>query len=409
VTGTLDGLRVLDLSRVLAGPWCTQLLADLGADVIKVERPGRGDDTRQWGPHWLKNSDGTDGTESSYYLAANRNKRSVTINIGVSEGRQIVADLARDSDVLVENFKVGGLESKGLDYETLRKVNPRLVYASITGFGQDGPRSADPGYDYLAQALSGFMSVTGDPEGPPVRAGVAVSDLSTGMYTTVAVLAALVRRSVSGVGQHIDVALLDTQTAMLANQASSFLVSGVAPERSGPWHPSLAPYQTFDAADDTFIIACGNDTQFRTLCSVIGRPELADDPRFVENPGRVLHRAELAGEMTVALLTKPRAHWLKVLPEAGVPAGSVNTIAEAFDEPQLQHRGIRVDLPHPTAGTAPGVANPIKFSESPVEYRSAPPLLGQHTDEVLGEVLGLDAERIGQLRVSGAIGPPPQI
>ncbi len=403
MTGALAGLRVLDLSRVLAGPWCTQLLADLGADVIKVERPGRGDDTRQWGPHWLPNEDGSTGTESSYYLAANRNKRSVTLDLATEAGRQIVIDLARESDVLVENFKVGALAGKGLDYESLRTVNPRLIYASITGFGQDGPRASEPGYDYLAQALSGFMSVTGSPDGPPTRAGVAVSDLSTGMYATVGVLAALVRRAVSGVGQHIDVALLDAQTAMLANQATSFLVGGVSPERSGEWHPSLAPYQTFDAADGSFIIACGNDGQFRTLCEVIGRPELAEDPRFAANPGRVRHRPELVGELTAALRTQPRAHWLEMLPRAGVPAGSVNTIAEAFAEPHLQHRGVRIDLPHPTAGTAPGVANPLRFSESPVDYRSAPPLLGQHTDEVLSDVLGLDGDAIDGLRISGVI------
>lgn len=404
MTAPLAGLRVLDLSRVLAGPWCTQLLADLGADVIKIERPGKGDDTRQWGPHWLTNEDGTPGTESSYYLATNRNKRSVTVDLASDQGQAIVTDLARHSDVLVENFKVGGLVDKGLDYETLRAVNPRLIYASITGFGQDGPRASQPGYDYLAQALSGFMSVTGFADGPPTKAGVAVSDLSTGMYTTVAVLAALLRRAVSGEGQHIDVALLDSQTAMLANQATSFLVSGAAPQRSGDWHPSLAPYQTFEAADHTFIIACGNDAQFRTLCTVIGRPELVDDPRFTTNPGRIQHRPELVGELTSALRRQPRAHWLAELPKAGVPAGSVNTVAEAFDEPQLVHRGIRLDLPHPTAGTAPGVANPIRFSESPVEYRSAPPLLGQHTDEVLAEVLGLDVVRLEQLRLDGVTG-----
>jgi crotonobetainyl-CoA:carnitine CoA-transferase CaiB-like acyl-CoA transferase len=403
VTAPLAGLRVLDLSRVLAGPWCTQLLADLGADVIKIERPGKGDDTRQWGPHWLANADGTPGTESSYYLATNRNKRSVTVDLSSDQGQAIVTDLARQSDVLVENFKVGGLMTMGLDYPTLRAINPRLVYASITGFGQDGPRASQPGYDYLAQALSGFMSVTGFADGPPTKAGVAVSDLSTGMYTTVAVLAALLRRAVSGEGQHIDVALLDSQTAMLANQATSFLVGGVSPQRSGDWHPSLAPYQTFDAADATFIIACGNDSQFRTLCSVIGRPELADDERFADNPSRVKHRPELVGELTSALRMHTRAHWLTALPKAGVPAGSVNTVAEAFDEPQLQHRGVRLDLPHPTAGTAPGVANPIKFSESPVEYRSAPPLLGQHTDDVLAEVLGFDSAQLEQLRIDGVI------
>jgi len=351
----------------------------------------------------LANADGSPGSESSYYLAANRNKRSVTVDIGAAEGQEIVADLAATSDVLVENFKVGGLVSKGLDYDSLRVRNPRLVYASITGFGQSGPRASEPGYDYLAQALSGLMSVTGDPDGPPVRAGVAVSDLSTGMYCTVAVLAGLLRRAVSGEGQHIDVALLDTQTAMLANQATSFLVSGISPQRSGPWHPSLAPYQSFDAADGSFIIACGNNAQFKTLCELIGNAALADDPRFGENPARVKYRAELVGELTTLLRARPRSHWLEVLPAAGVPAGSVNTVAEAFAEPQLLHRGVRVDLAHPTAGTVPGVANPIRLSESPVQYRSAPPLLGQHTDEVLAERLELDYARLGQLRSDGVI------
>lgn len=407
MTGALEGVRVLDLSRVLAGPWCTQLLADLGADVIKVERPGVGDDTRQWGPHWLPNEDGTPGTESSYYLAANRGKRSITVDLSSAEGRQIVRDLATTSDVLVENFKVGGLAAMGLDYASLRPLNPRLVYASITGFGQDGPRASQPGYDYLAQALSGFMSVTGPADGEPgagpTRAGVAVSDLSTGMYATVAVLAALLRRGVSGEGQYIDVALLDSQTAMLANQALSFLVGGVAPKRSGVWHPSLAPYQTFDAADGTFIIAVGNNGQFATLCAAIDRPELAADERFATNPARVANRVELVDLLNDRLATKPKQHWLAELPAVGVPAAAVNDVAEVFEEPQIKHRGVRIDLPHATAGTAPGVANPIKFSESPIEYREAPPLLGQHTDEVLAELLGYDADRIAELRASGAV------
>ncbi len=405
--GALDGVRVLDLSRVLAGPWCTQLLADLGADVIKVERPGVGDDTRQWGPHWLPDADGSPGTESSYYLAANRGKRSITADLSHPEGRAIVRTLALQSDVLVENFKVGGLAAKGLADADLRPDNPGLVYVSITGFGQTGPRAGEPGYDYLAQALSGFMSVTGPADGEPgagpTRAGVAVSDLSTGMYATVAVLAALLRRSVSGVGQYIDLALLDAQTAMLANQATSFLVGGVSPTRTGVWHPSLAPYQTFDGSDGTFIVAVGNDAQFRTLCGVIGQPELAVDPRFATNPDRVRRRAELASLLQEAFSARPVSHWLEWLPAAGVPAARVNSVAEAFAEPQLQHREARIDLEHPTAGTAPGVANPIKFSESPIEYRGAPPLLGQHTDEVLTNVLGFDADRIADLREAGAI------
>ncbi len=403
MTGALDGIRVLDLSRVLAGPWCGQLLADLGAEVVKVERPGVGDDTRQWGPHWLRNADGSPGTESSYYLAANRGKQSITIDLGSSEGQNIVRGLAADSDVVLENFKVGDLARKGLGYEDLKVLNSGLIYASITGFGQTGPRAAEPGYDYLAQALSGVMSVTGSADGPPTRAGIAISDLSTGMYATVAVLAALFRRSVTGRGQYIDVALLDSQTAMLANQATSFLIGGVAPGRTGEWHPSLVPYQSFDASDGSFIIAVGNDRQFATLCQTINRPDLIDDERFVINAARVAHRELLVAELNAALVQKPKQHWLTVLPAAGVPSASVNTVADVFDEPQLQHRGGRIDLPHTTAGTAPGVANPIKMSETPIEYRNAPPLLGEHTDEVLLKRLGYDAARIEALRADGII------
>ena len=407
MTGALDGIRVLDLSRVLAGPWCTQLLADLGADVVKIERPGLGDDTRQWGPHWLENEDGSPGTESSYYLAANRGKQSITVDIGCEAGQQIVRDLAAESDVLVENFKVGGLLAKGLSYEDLKPTNPGLVYASITGFGQTGPRSSEPGYDYLAQALSGFMSVTGPADGEPgagpTRAGVAVSDLSTGMYAAVAILAALFRRELSGEGQYIDVALLDSQTAMLANQATSFLVSGVPPTRSGSWHPSLAPYQSFEASDGTFIIAVGNNGQFVDLCDVIERQDLATDERYSTNPARVANRAALVDELNAALRLETKAHWLGRLPLAGVPAAAVNSVAEVFDEPQLRHRGGRIDLPHASAGTAPGVANPIKFSKNPIAYRNAPPLLGEHTDQVLADRLGFDADRIAALRSAAVI------
>jgi crotonobetainyl-CoA:carnitine CoA-transferase CaiB-like acyl-CoA transferase len=304
---------------------------------------------------------------------------------------------------VIENFKVGDLARRGLGYEDLRAINPGLVYASITGFGQTGPRASEPGYDYLAQALSGFMSVTGSPDGEPTRAGVAVSDLSTGMYATVAILAALFRRSVTGEGQYIDVALLDSQTAMLANQATSFLVSGVAPERTGDWHPSLAPYQIFDAADGPFIIAVGNDSQFAVLCDVIGRNDLIADERFVDNRARVANRATLAERIQQQVGARPKEHWLGVLPARGVPSAAVNTVAEVFDEPQLRHRGGRIDLPHPTAGTAPGVANPIKFSATPIEYRNGPPLLGQHTDEVLAERLGLDDDEIARLHADGTV------
>lgn len=403
----LNGVRVLDLSRILAGPWCTQLLGDLGAEIIKIERPGTGDDTRQWGPPWLEDTHGQPTAESSYYLSANRGKKSVTIDIGSDEGRQIILDLAAVSDVVVENFKVGALAAKGLGYDDLRSVNPAIIMASITGFGQTGPMAHQPGYDYLAQALSGFMSITGPADGEPgagpTRAGVAVSDLATGMYTTVGVLGALIHRSNAGQGQHIDVALLDSQTAMLANSALWYLVGGVTPVRTGTWHASLAPYQVFESADGPFIIACGNDRQFRELSRIVAKPEMADDPRFVTNPDRNKNRAILAAELQIELIKEPKAHWIDVLPAAGVPATSVNTIEEAFAEPQLQHRQMRVDLPHTSAGTAPGVANPINYSQTPISYSTAPPLLGEHTAEVLADIVGLDPQAIATLRDNGTV------
>ncbi len=403
----LARVRVLDLSRILAGPWCTQLLGDLGAEVIKIERPGTGDDTRQWGPPWLQDTNGQPTAESSYYLSANRGKKSVTVDIGSDEGRQIILDLAAVSDVVVENFKVGTMAAKGLGFDDLRAVNPGIVMASVTGFGQTGPMAHQPGYDYLAQALSGFMSVTGPADGEPgagpTRAGVAVADLATGMYTTVGVLGALIHRGATGQGQHIDVALLDSQTAMLANTALWYLVGGVTPGRTGTWHASLAPYQVFEAADGPFIIACGNDGQFRNLCEALDRHEMANDPRFLTNPDRNQNRAILAAELQIELIKSSKAHWISTLTSAGVPATSVNTIEEAFAEPQIQHRKMRIDLPHASAGSAPGVANPIKYSETPLSYTTAPPLLGQHTTEVLSETLGLDASQIEELRRSGSI------
>lgn len=403
----LNGVRVLDLSRILAGPWCTQLLGDLGAEVIKIERPGTGDDTRQWGPPWLEDTDGQATAESSYYLSANRGKKSVTVDIGSDEGRQIILDLAAVSDVVVENFKVGALAAKGLGFDDLRAVNPAIIMASITGFGQTGPMAHQPGYDYLAQALSGFMSITGPADGEPgagpTRAGVAVADLATGMYTTVGVLGALIHRGATGQGQHIDVALLDSQTAMLANTALWYLVGGVTPGRTGTWHASLAPYQVFEASDGPFIIACGNDGQFSNLCAAIDRPAMADDPRFLTNPNRNQNRAILAAELQIELIKQSKEHWIDTLPAAGVPATSVNTIEEAFAEPQVQHRQMRIDLPHASAGTAPGVANPIRYSETPISYTAAPPLLGQHTNEILSGVLGLEASQIDALRSSGSI------
>lgn len=403
----LSGVRVIDVSRVLAGPWCTQLLGDLGADVIKIERPGIGDDTRQWGPPFLDDADGNPTQESSYYLAANRGKRSVTVDMGNPQGKGIIEDLVVGADVFVENFKSGGLAAKGLGYDDLRKINPAIIYVSITGFGQTGPRSQQPGYDYLAQSLGGLMSITGrsdDEEGGgPVRTGVAVADLSTGMYATVAVLAAIIHRRETGLGQHIDLALLDTQVAMLANQASYFLVSGESPGRTGAWHPSLAPYQPFEASDGRFIVACGNNGQYAALCKLLGRDEMIEDPRFVRVVDRNANRETLAAELQHEFSKQDRAHWLAALSEAGVPTSKVNSIGEVFDEEQVIARGGRIDLPHATAGTAPGVANPIKMSGTPIEYGNAAPMLGEHTDAVLAEVLGYNDDTIADLRDGGAI------
>ncbi len=400
--GALSGIRVLDLSRVLAGPACAQLLADLGADVIKVERPGVGDDTRQWGPPWLQDEAGNATAESSYYLCANRGKKSITIDVGTDAGVDLVKQLAAKSDVVVENFKVGSLAKKGLDYDGLRAVKPDLIYASITGFGQDGPMADQPGYDYLAQAMGGMMSVTGradgEPGAGPLRAGVATADQMSGMYATVGILAALRHRDQTGEGQHIDVALLDSQLAFMANQALNYFVGGTPPTRSGEWHPNLAPYQPFDVADGRVIVAVGNNRQFAAFCGWLGLDSLPLDPRFAENPDRNKHRVELAGLLQTELRSRTKAEALEALPALGVPAAKINDMAEAFDEPQAKHRGGRIDLPHGTAGTAPAISNPIHFSASPITYRNAPPTLGEHTAEILSDVLGLDDEAIHALQ-----------
>lgn len=401
-TGALNGIRVIDLSRVLAGPWSTQLLADFGADVIKIERPGRGDDTRHWGPPWLHDRDGAPTQESAYFLSANRNKRSVAVDFSQPQGAEIVTDLVRGADVVVENFKVGTLQRHGLDYESLRVINPGLIYVSITGFGQTGPRASEPGYDYLAQSLGGLMSITGrsddEPGAGPVRSGVAVADLATGMYATVAILTALIARQHSGAGQYIDVALLDSQIAFLANQAMNFLISGQSPIRTGSWHVNLAPYQVFDAQDGPFIIAVGNDDQFAALATVLGAPGWSTDDRFCSMSARNMHRQQLADSINQVVGTMPIGHWLQALRSAGVPCSTVNTIAEVFDEPQVMARGIRHDVPHSAAGTAPTVANPIKMSRTPAQYRHGAPLLGEHTDEVLRSSLGFDDARLAALR-----------
>lgn len=399
--GALRGIRVLDLSRVLAGPSCTQLLADLGADVIKIERPGVGDETRQWGPPWLADSEGNPTKESSYYLSINRGKRSVTVNIGTDEGIQIIGSLAAQCDVVVENFKVGSLARKGLDYESVRERRPDIIYASITGFGQDGPLAHKPGYDYLTQAMTGLMSITGRPDdepgGGPMRSGVAITDQATGFYATIGILAALYHRSQTGEGQHIDVSLLDSGLAFLINQGLSYLVSGESPGRTGEWHPSLAPYQPFDVSDGRVVIAVGNDGQFASLCNWLDKAELIADPRFAENPDRNRHRLELAGLIQEALRSKTRAETVTGLESVGVPVAVINDVAGAFADPQVQHRGGRIDLAHATAGTAPGIANPLHMSHTPITYRCAPPTLGEHTEDVLGELLGLSVDEVADL------------
>ena len=396
----LHGIRVLDLTRVLAGPWCTQNLADLGADVIKIERPGAGDDTRGWGPPYLMGADGQPSSEAAYFLAANRNKRSVALDIASERGAALVRELVKSSDILVENFKVGGLKKYGLDYESLRKENPALIYCSITGFGQTGPYAKRPGYDFMIQGMGGLMSVTGEPDGAPgagpQKAGVAVADLMTGMYATVGILAALQERHRSGQGQYIDMALLDCQVAMMANQNMNFLTTGQAPQRMGNAHPNLVPYQVFESADGHLIIAVGNDTQFAACSAVLGRPELSTDPRFTRNADRVRNRDALIAILAPLVRQQARDHWLQALETAGVPAGPINTLADVYADPQVLARGLHQEMPHP-AGTAPTVASPLRLSETPVQYRSAPPTLGQHTEEVLRDVLGLQDDEIREL------------
>ena len=403
----LEHLRVLDLTRVLAGPWCTQLLADLGADVVKIERPGSGDDTRAWGPPYLKDAAGRDTTEAAYYLSANRGKRSVTVDISKAEGQQLVRKLAAAADIVVENYKVGQLARYGLDYARLAAENPRLIYCSITGFGQDGPYKDRAGYDFIIQAMGGFMSITGErddlPGGGPQKAGVAVSDLMTGMYTTVAVLAAVAQRERTGTGQYIDMALFDTMIAMLANMNMNYLTTGRAPGRAGNAHQNIVPYQVFAAADGHVVIAVGNDGQYAKFCEIAGRPDLATDPRFATNAERVRNRAVLVPLLEAIVRERPAAFWAEKLEAAGVPCGPINSIAQALADPQAVARGIRIDLPHPTAGTVPLVGMPIRMSASSPSYERPPPLLGEHTDEVLREVAGLHADEIAALRLRGVL------
>ncbi|MEN9493338.1 MAG: hypothetical protein RJA63_3787 [Pseudomonadota bacterium] len=401
MSGALSHLRVLDLSRVLAGPWAGQLLADLGAEVIKVERPGSGDDTRGWGPPFLHDTNTDAPLDAAYFQCANRNKKSVTADFTQPEGQILVKQLAAQCDVVIENFKVGGLAPYGLDHTSLRSANPRLVYCSITGFGQTGPYATRPGYDFLIQAMGGLMSITGQKDGEPgagpQKVGVAVTDILTGLYATVGILAALAHRDRTGEGQHIDVALLDVQVAALANQAANYLVGGEAPKRLGNAHPNIVPYQDFPTLDGHMIIAVGNDGQFARLCKELGCAELATDPRYVTNRDRVQHRETLTETLCKHTRQRSTAQWVSALEVVGVPCGPINTLEGVFADAQVRAREMRIELPHPGAGTVPLVANPLRLSATPVRYTSAPPSLGQHTSQVLASALGLSHTQIDDL------------
>ncbi len=405
----LDGIKVLDLSRVLAGPWCTQILADLGADVVKIERPGVGDDTRSWGPPFLKDAHGRDTDQATYFTACNRNKRSVTIDMATAEGQALLKQMAAQSDIVVENFKTGGLKQYGLDHESLRATNPRLVYCSVTGFGHDGPHASRAGYDLMIQATSGMMSITGRPDdvpgGGPLRVGVALTDLFTGVYASTAILAALEVRHRTGLGQHIDMALLDVGMAILANQASAFLNTGVAPRRQGNSHPSLAPYQDFHTKDGAMLLAIGNNGQFARFCEAAGHADWASDPRFATNSLRVRHREVLIPQMEAVTRTRSTAEWIALLEDKAVPCGPINDIAQAFDDEQVKARGLAVSMPR-RAGDGieniVGVASPLRLKDTPPVLRHAPPALGQHTDEVLAE-LGIDEAQRAALRDAGIL------
>jgi crotonobetainyl-CoA:carnitine CoA-transferase CaiB-like acyl-CoA transferase len=403
----LSHIRVLDLSRVLAGPWCAQTLADFGADVIKIERPGTGDDTRHWGPPYLKTANGEDTREAAYYLAANRNKRSVTVDIATAEGQRIVRDLARQCDVVIENYKVGQLAKYGLDYASLKEIKPDLIYCSVTGFGQTGPYAPRAGYDFIVQGLGGFMSITGERDGEPgagpQKSGIAIADLMTGMYSAVAVLTALAHRDRTGEGQHIDMALLDVQVAMLANMATNYFASGKAPQRAGNAHPNIVPYQTFRTSDSWIIVGVGNDGQFRKFVEAGNRPELADDERFATNPSRVRYRDTLVPILAEMVRTRSKREWIEMLEAAGVPCGPINDIAEVFENEQVIARDMSVTLPHPCGGSVRFAPSPIKMSVTPPRAVAHPPTLGEHTEIVLREMLGYDDVRLQALREASVI------
>jgi formyl-CoA transferase len=403
----LSDVRVLDLTRILAGPWATQNLADLGAEVIKVERPGRGDDTRSWGPPWLKDAAGNDTREAAYFLSVNRGKKSITLDIAKPAGQALLRELAAKSDVVVENYKVGDLARYGLAYEDLKRVNPRIVYCSVTGFGQDGPYAPRPGYDFIFQGMGGLMSITGErdalPGGGPQKVGIAVTDVLTGMYASLAVVSALRHRDATGTGQYIDMALFDAIVAFGANQILNFWTSGDIPQRYGNAHANIVPYEVFPSADGHIIVAVGNDSQFASFCKVAGREELVDDPRFRTNPDRVRNRTTLVPIVQEIVHGHPSRWWIERLEEAGVPCGPINNMCEVFEDPHVQHRRMRVDIPHPLGVDVPTVASPMRFSETPVSYDRPPPMLGEHTDEVLREVLGYGEERISALRLERVI------
>ncbi|MGB1547032.1 MAG: CaiB/BaiF CoA transferase family protein [Alphaproteobacteria bacterium] len=405
MTGPLANIRVLDLTRVLAGPTCTQLLGDFGADVIKVERPGIGDDTRKWGPPYLKDTEGKETSESAYYLSANRNKRSITIDFAQPEGQALVKRLLEKCDLLVENFKVGTLKKYGLDYGHLKADFPALIYCSISGFGQTGPYAHRAGYDYLAQAMGGLMSLTGDPEGEPVKVGVGIADIMAGMYAATAILAALHRRDKTGEGQYVDVGLLDSQVAWLTYEGQNYLTSGHVPKRLGNAHPNIVPYQTFEAADGYFVLAVGNDRQFQKFCNFAGCPELAEDPRFHTNSKRIENRKELTRLLHEVIVQKPIKYWTEGLEKLGVPSGPVNNLRGVFEDPQILHRQMKIQMPHALRTDPPIdlIGNPVHLSETPVSYRQAPPTLGQHTDEILGELLDMPEGMRQELREKGVI------
>jgi crotonobetainyl-CoA:carnitine CoA-transferase CaiB-like acyl-CoA transferase len=407
MAGPLSHIRVLDLSRVLAAPWTGQNLADLGAEVIKIERPQKGDDSRAFGPPWLKDASGAETSESAYFACANRGKKSITVNLSAPEGQRIVRELAAQSDVLLENYKFGDLARYGLGYADLKKVNPRLIYCSVTGFGQTGPYRDRPGYDFMIQGMGGLMSITGErdelPGGGPQKAGIPIADIMTGMYATIAVCAALAHRAETGVGQHLDLALLDSQVAVLANQGANYLATGISPPRLGNAHPNIVPYQTFKTADGDVILACGNDNLFRKFCEVGNCQSLATDPRFVTNGKRVENRAELTALLNEIFLKRMTRDWVAALEAAGVPNGPINNLEQVFQEPQAVARGLRIEMQHALAGKVALIRSPMRFSETPIEHKLPPPLLGEHTEEILRGMLGRSDAEIAGLRSDGAV------